>query len=212
MNVLKNRSGLHGMMAPAIAGLALVVVMAVGLAVASTITLKSTETKPARSTSTSTLKAFASPPGRVAPTSPPTQQTDAADAAVRGLIEVGNKVLAAPELNLDSVSAVATGFAEGELQSLATERRQQGYTQVGEAQVTSVSTQSMDLSASPPSITLAVCIDSSDIDVLDANGTSLKGLLYQAPGPVLNIYGAVFIDGAWRISTHEIPVDSTCTN
>jgi hypothetical protein len=73
-----------------------------------------------------------------------------------------------------------------------------------------VKVQSIDLAASPPTAMLEVCIDTSDLDVLDANGESVADQLYRPDHPVMHLYGAVYLDGLWRLSTHQIPDGATC--
>ncbi|MGP5154665.1 hypothetical protein, partial [Glutamicibacter ardleyensis] len=108
------------------------------------------------------------------------------------------------------IDQVADGFVKGQLEALAAERWQMGVHQVGEAKVVSVDTKNVDLDAKVPSMDLLVCLDLSGIDVVDENGNSFEGLLYKPKEPVLNTYGAIFTDGQWKISTHNIPEDSTC--
>lgn len=145
-----------------------------------------------------------------APLGDETASVEAASAAVASVVAAGNQISIRADGGVAGLESVASGFVWGELQSLAVERQQLGYTQVGEATITRTSVQSIDLDAPLPIVELAVCIDSSSVDVLDANGRSLEGLLYTSEGSVLNIYGANFIDGTWKITTHTIPDNSTC--
>jgi hypothetical protein len=136
--------------------------------------------------------------------------TDAVVTAAETLVSATNEVLQRADGGFEGIESVATGFVEGELQALAIERERMGYRQVGEASVTGVTIRSIDLTASPPVALLEVCIDTSDLDVVDSNGTSVADQLYRPDRPVLHLYGAVFIDGLWRLSTHEIPDGATC--
>lgn len=108
------------------------------------------------------------------------------------------------------LESIAVGAAWGELQSLAVERSQLGYRQVGEATVTSSAATAVDLVGPPPTVELEVCIDSSAVDVVDASGRSLKDLLYDPDGAVLNVYIAQYIDGLWKIVSHDIPDGARC--
>ncbi|MGM7667958.1 hypothetical protein [Microbacterium sp. A93] len=108
------------------------------------------------------------------------------------------------------IESVATGWVLGELQSKAREQYDLGYQQTGEAVVTSITTTAVDLAADPATMTLKVCIDVSDIDVTDAAGNSLKAALYNPGHPVAHVYGAIFEDDTWKISTHEIPDVQDC--
>ena len=136
--------------------------------------------------------------------------TVAATVAVEDLVAAGNEILQRADGGTEGIDAIATGFVRGELQALAVERKQLGYTQVGAAEVTSVAVRSIDLTSAPPTALLEVCIDTSGLDVLDSAGKSVGDQLYQPGHPVLHLYGAVFTDGVWRISTHEIPDVASC--
>ncbi|MFD6816903.1 MULTISPECIES: hypothetical protein [Microbacterium] len=132
--------------------------------------------------------------------------TAAADAVVAALDEVSQR----GDGSAVGVDAVATGWVLGEVQSHAREQMDLGYTQTGKAVVTSVTPTAVDLASSPATITLKVCVDVSDIDVKDAAGNSLKDSLYNPGHPVAHIYGAVFEDDTWKISSHEIPDVQDC--
>lgn len=136
--------------------------------------------------------------------------TEAVVTAAETLVSATNEVLQRADGGFEGIESIATGFVEGELQALAIEREKMGYRQVGEASVSSVAVRDIDLTASPPVALLEVCIDTSDLDVVDSNGTSVADQLYRPDHPVLHLYGAVFIDGLWRLSTHEIPDGATC--
>ncbi|WP_226534196.1 hypothetical protein [Microbacterium paraoxydans] len=132
--------------------------------------------------------------------------TAAADAVVAALDEVAQR----GDGSAVGVEAVATGWVLGEVQSHAREQFDLGYKQTGDAKVTSVTATAVDLSSSPATIMLKVCVDVSDIDVTDAAGNSLKDSLYNPGRPVAHLYGAVFEDKTWKISSHEIPDVQDC--
>ncbi len=134
----------------------------------------------------------------------------AAVASVEALVTATNEVLQRADGGTEGLDAVAVGFVKGEVEALALERSKMGYTQVGQARITSTTVDSIDLAAAPPTAQLSVCIDTSDIDVLDANGDSVADQLYRPGHPVLNRYGLVYTDGLWRVSTHDIPDGATC--
>jgi hypothetical protein len=136
--------------------------------------------------------------------------TEAVVISVETLVDATNEVLQRADGGTEGIESVATGFVEGELQALASERKHMGYTQVGEATVASVNVRSIELAANPPTALLEVCIDSSDLDVLDPNGDSVADQLYRPDHPVMHLYGAVFMDGIWKVSTHEIPDGASC--
>jgi len=134
----------------------------------------------------------------------------AALAAAEALLAASNQLLQRGDGGTGGLDTVATGFVRGELEALAAERADFGYTQVGVATITSKEVLSVDLAASPPTVVLEVCIDTSKIDILDPNGKSMKGLLYNPGVPVKHIYGAQHLDGLWKISTHDIPDNDPC--
>lgn len=137
--------------------------------------------------------------------------TEAVVVSMETLVDATNEALQRADGGTEGLEAVATGFVAGEIEALASERKHMGYTQVGEATVTSVNVRSIDLAADPPAALLEVCIDTSDLDVLDPNGDSVADQLYRPDHPVMHLYGAVFLDGIWKVSTHEIPDGASCT-
>ena len=135
----------------------------------------------------------------------------AATSAARNVVDAINTTLSDPTTVPKDLGTYTSGFVEGEIRALAAERASLGYTQVGSARITSITVRKADLAGSPPTILLDVCIDSSGIDVRDASGTSLKELLYNPGHPVLNVYGAQYVEGTWRITTHDLPEKDTCS-
>lgn len=105
--------------------------------------------------------------------------------------------------------AIAADFVLGELQARAQEQMDNGYHQVGEAVVTSVTATDINLAGEPPTMTLLVCVDVSGIDILDAAGNSQRASLYNPGHPVPHIYGAQFLDETWKLASHSIPDDVT---
>lgn len=132
--------------------------------------------------------------------------TVAADGVVTALDEVSQR----GDGSAVGVESIATGWVLGEVQAHAREQFDLGYTQKGTSKVTSVTPVAVDLAASPATITLKVCVDVSGIDIVDAAGNSLKSSLYNPGRPVAHIYGAVFEDNAWKISSHDIPDTQDC--
>lgn len=147
--------------------------------------------------------------------SAPLSEDEAAEAAraettVTSLVAVINEISERGDGATAGIDAIATGWVLGELESHAREQFDLGYRQVGEAKITSIDATEVDLSASPATITLKVCLDVSGIDVLDASGNSLQGSLYNPGHPVAHLYGAIFEDDTWKISTHDIPDTQDC--
>jgi hypothetical protein len=127
------------------------------------------------------------------------------------VIKADTAVLAKPSGKLPDISDYAAGFVAGELQATQEDRKAEGYTQVGSPRITSVTASKVDLTSSPPTVTLDVCIDSSHIDVLDSAGHSLASSLYESKTPVLNVYGAEWLDNTWKLTTHSIPTKGKCS-
>ncbi|MCE0486012.1 hypothetical protein [Ornithinimicrobium sediminis] len=128
------------------------------------------------------------------------------------LVDAQNEILQRADGGVEGLELIADGWVRGELEAMALERSHDGMTQVGEAHVVSVEATEVDLEADPPRLVLNVCLDTSDIDVLDASGQSMGDLMYQPDHPVLHVYGAEFEDGRWRVTTHDIPASSTCSD
>ena len=148
------------------------------------------------------------------PTTTPTNRADvaasAAASAAEDVVSATNAMLTKGNGVPPDLTDYTSGFVEGELRALAAERESLGYTQVGKAVITKITTEKAKLTGAHPTVTLNVCIDSSDVDVLDASGKSLKKSLYNPGYPVLNVYGAELISGEWKITTHDIPTKDTC--
>ncbi|WBU38828.1 hypothetical protein [Homoserinibacter sp. YIM 151385] len=128
-----------------------------------------------------------------------------AGAAVDDLLALGDAVAADPEAGPGDVGELADGFVRGEIEALAAERADLGYTQTGSARVTRIAVRDVDLDERPAAMTLDVCVDVSGIDVLDGAGRSLAEAMYRPNRPVLHRYGAQYLDGRWKLVTHELP-------
>jgi len=133
-----------------------------------------------------------------------------ASASVESVITALDEISQRGDGSAVGVEAIATGWVLGELQSRAREQFDLEYQQTGEAVITSLTPTAVDLAAAPATVTFKVCIDVSDIDVIDAAGNSLKDSLYNPGRPVAHIYGAVFEADTWKISTHDIPDVQDC--
>lgn len=149
-------------------------------------------------------------PPRRGPIGAPKDEEIRASESASSVVEAVNQIGRRSDGSAIGADAIATGFVLGELESFAQEQRDLGYRQVGEARVTKVTVAEAALDADPPTMTLIVCVDVSDVDVLDAQGNSLGGALYDPGRPVKHLYGAQFEDDVWKISTHEIPDHQDC--
>lgn len=159
--------------------------------------------------SSAPLTAFATP--SPAPlTDDETAEVQRADAAIDSLLAALDEVSQRGDGSAVGIESIATGWVLGEVQSRAREQYDLGYQQTGEATVTQSTPTEVDLAANPPTITIKVCVDVSEIDVIDTSGKSLKAALYNPGRPTAHIYGAVFDDGTWKVSTHDIPDVQDC--
>lgn len=175
------------------------------------------QSKTPTSAATSTPSAPSTPAPLNIPTPTPgpigdqKDSVEAIDSTLDSFMVATNEVLQRADGSVTGAETVASGFVLGELQALAAERKELGYKQIGEAKVTDVTVGAVDLAATPPTMVLTVCVDTSDVDVVDENGTSMKDRMYTPDHPVQHTYGAQFLDGLWKIVTHEIPDKGTCS-
>lgn len=137
-------------------------------------------------------------------------EVERASAAIDSVVAATDEISQRGDGSAVGIESIATGWVLGELQSKAREQYDLGYQQTGEAEVTSITTTALDLTSTPATIILKVCIDVSDIDVIDGAGNSLKASLYNPGHPVAHLYGAVFEDDMWKISTHDFPDVQDC--
>ena len=107
------------------------------------------------------------------------------------------------------IDALAVGFVRGEVDARAAEQSQSGVRQIGSTVIVSVTPIDVDTQSDPATVTLAVCLDSSNVDVLDSRGRSLKDRLGRNE-KTLNYYGLQQTPDGWRLATHEFPDDPTC--
>lgn len=160
-------------------------------------------------TATPGSPATPAPAGSASPTGVTAAEKDATTAVTRA-IDASNAILGSGGKLPADLGDYTADFVQGEFEALATERAELGYTQVGKARITSVNVRGTHLDSTPEKLSLNVCIDSTKVDVLDANGASLKSTMYNPGRPVLNIYGAELRGGVWKITTHDIPSKDTC--
>lgn len=126
------------------------------------------------------------------------------------VVDATNQIGERGDGGAEGLDSVATGFVLGELESLAREQSELGLTQTGEARLVSSDLVSSDLAATPPTMTISVCIDVSDLRLTDEAGNDRSDLLYNPGRPVRHIYGADYIDSVWKLSSHEIPDVQDC--
>jgi len=103
---------------------------------------------------------------------------------------------------------VATGSALQDLQVNAQQFAADGLTQVGAPTVVSATVVSLDESADPPTATVEVCLDYTDVDVVGAGGESVKSDAAKQRVPTL--LTLVQDDGRWLVSARSFPAETTC--
>jgi len=133
-----------------------------------------------------------------------------ASETVEAVVDVTTQVAQRADGQIGGLDDIATGFVLGEIQALSVEREHLELTQNGQAQVISIEAVSSDLDAEQPQMVLSVCVDVSEIELVDGAGNSQNDLLYDPGRPVRHLYGAEYVDDVWKLSTHEIPDEQDC--
>jgi|SRR5699024_7918437 len=131
---------------------------------------------------------------------------------VETVVDVTAQIAQRGDGKIEGLDEIATGFVLGHMQAMSVEREHLGLTQMGAAEVLSVDPVSSDLGSEPATMLVSVCVDVSGIEVVDAAGNSQSDLLYDPGHPVQYLYGAEFVDEAWKLSTHEIPDHNNCAD
>ncbi len=107
------------------------------------------------------------------------------------------------------LAALATGSALGSLQADTAEFAKNGWHQEGQPTVVSTSVAAYDPAATPPQLTLNVCIDSSQVNVVTAAGELIRQGTDKDRS--LNILTLNRSDaGKWLVSKVSFPDDPTC--
>lgn len=132
--------------------------------------------------------------------SPSTDAERAATDAVIAYIRVVDKLGIDPAADMDELSTVATGDALAQMQYILLRYRQDGWRQVG-GKVPAFHAATPGSSASE--WTISMCVDLSAVDLLDANGNSVKNP--DGPPRVLIEYGATesLAAGQWYVATEK---------
>lgn len=156
-----------------------------------------------------------------APADPRDQATEDAQATLKRYFDVGNQVGQDPKVPLSRLKSVETStllFAE---QHQYEKWRASGWKQVGDLKVTKMQVQTVSLDNSDPakgkvpSVTVMVCTDSSDVDVVDKSGKSV--VLSTRPRALTTLYTVANYhwktdpsDG-WRVATGTDKEVGKCT-
>ncbi len=109
-----------------------------------------------------------------------------------------------------AVTTLAAGPALGEIESMAVQNDHEKLTMSGAPKVLGSKVVAADLSSTPQSVTVAVCLDNSPVVLRDAKGRNLSKHRSASVLKVLNLYGVQRVKGTWLVVNHSIPADSSC--
>lgn len=108
------------------------------------------------------------------------------------------------------LAQVATGIYLESLQAQLAELADQGWRQEGEPAVVLTELVEEDLSASPPTMTVRVCVDAGRVRILDDQGRDLRG--EGAPDLSWHVYDLEQrADGRWLLAREELPAEADCS-
>jgi len=105
---------------------------------------------------------------------------------------------------------IAVDDYAAELEAQWLELSSQGWTVTGAPTLVDAEVTSLDLDADQPVAQVTACVDSSDVEMLDAADARIGDPAATTPR-ALHLFTLVQDDdGAWRISAHSFPNDPTC--
>ncbi|MFT4109070.1 hypothetical protein [Propionicimonas sp.] len=105
-------------------------------------------------------------------------------------------------------SSIAVGSALQDLQVNAQEMAEDGIRQVGSPKVVTSTVTKKKLSAKPPRVTVRLCLDYTDVDLVAPDGTSVKDRTAQQRVPSTLVLHE--IDGKWLVAKRTFPAKTTC--
>ena len=108
------------------------------------------------------------------------------------------------------LGSYAAGPALGEIESLAVQYDKEQLTIHGAPRVLGSEILAVNLSSSPRSATVAVCLDNSPVIVRDVKGRNLSKRRSASELTVLNLYELQQVADDWMVVNHAIPADSSC--
>lgn len=157
------------------------------------------------------------------------EQSDLAEASLRDAFEVGEGVLGAPlpapvtdeeaakegfddqdqRIDTEDFEDVAAGAYLAQLESQAQQYESEGLKQVGTPRILSVTPVTLPgVSSGTEGIVADVCVDSSQVQVLDTEGVDHRA--DQPSDPTLFRYTFALEGGSWRIVEETFPDQFTC--
>lgn len=140
--------------------------------------------------------------GPTGPMSEPVAE-DTVSRALEDEAEVLDDVDAGPELP----RTVTGAYAEA-LQARLAEFEDAGWTQVGTPVITSLELVEEHPDETPQRAVVLACVDSSDVDIVDADGNSLRNT--GTPARTANLFTLVRENGTWSVADATFPEDPDC--
>lgn len=107
-----------------------------------------------------------------------------------------------------SLEEVAIGTALEDLAVAAYELAENGFVQVGAPSIYSAEVMESDQAASPPTVTVLLCLDYSEVGLTTPDGESVKDP--NAPSRVPSIVTLQQVDGRWLVSERTFPEEPSC--
>lgn len=112
------------------------------------------------------------------------------------------------EVSVESAPSSVTGPYAEALEARLAEFEDMGWTQVGSPTIESLEILEEHPGEEPPYVVVLACVDSSEVDIIDAQGNSLRN--EGTPTRTANVYTLVQEDGTWTISEATFPEDPDC--
>lgn len=196
---------------------------AVAAAAAVAIALVACQPNPEVSASPSPSATTTSPSPSPSPTeasmTPEDEATEAAEEAVHAFYRMSNVSNQDPtNFKIEQFETVAIGTALAATENYFNALKANGYTQIGETEVVSVTRTSVDLTndtaASPPKVPFVefdVCWDQSKVNVVDKDGKSVKPADVGTRGVIrVGVANYEYPDGPWLVDFTEARKGKTC--
>ncbi len=137
-------------------------------------------------------------------------EDDAAAGLVEAALVVPDAAAAPDEGELKTLLAdIAAGSYRAELEAQWLELEANGWSYTGAPAVTALEVLALEEDAEPATAELRVCIDSSDVRLVDADGEpvgSPEGVVPEAA----HLFSLVREDDTWRVTARTFPDDPTC--
>lgn len=147
----------------------------------------------------------------VAPSTDPDEVTAGkpADSLAEPFVEASSEALAVPSgLDPDTAVTVSSDSALAALMASVAEYQERDWAQVGSPSVVSTQVRSIDRDTEQPTAVLEVCLDYTSVDIVDANGDSVRDP--DAAPRVLTLFDMQFVDGRWVLVSQTFSDDITC--